>query len=273
MKRPTDGRTAFTLVEMLAVIAIVTILVALIMPVMGNAREKARSAKCKSNLRNLQVASISFLHDGDHILPYSHSWEAKDPQLAQWYEVRGWVTWLDYPPYPPGKSYHTSPKEGETSKPPWWGERARESVTNGTLWGYAGKSLKVYVCPTFATLCGSTAPDGSSPAEPVRSYAMNSQAHGLALNRMTNASRLLLFADVSHTRDYEGLQICDRAMFDNDEEAWDGELDGRESGRGDPYPVEAIGAHHDGKGNAIFIDGHVETLWWSNTISRCSGSW
>lgn len=49
------GRSALTLVEMLVVVAIITMLVALLFPAMVSARRSARSATCQSNLRQFGV--------------------------------------------------------------------------------------------------------------------------------------------------------------------------------------------------------------------------
>ncbi|WP_052362487.1 prepilin-type N-terminal cleavage/methylation domain-containing protein [Geminisphaera colitermitum] len=50
---------AFTLVELLTVIAIIGILAAIIIPTVGAVRESARAARCTSNLRQLQLANIA----------------------------------------------------------------------------------------------------------------------------------------------------------------------------------------------------------------------
>lgn len=49
------NKKGFTLVEMLAVVAIIAVLVAIMIPVAGNAIEKAKAASNAANLRSLQT--------------------------------------------------------------------------------------------------------------------------------------------------------------------------------------------------------------------------
>jgi prepilin-type N-terminal cleavage/methylation domain-containing protein/prepilin-type processing-associated H-X9-DG protein len=64
-------RFAFTLIELLVVIAIIAILAAILFPVFAQAREKARSASCLSNTKQISLAGLQYIQDYDECYPIS----------------------------------------------------------------------------------------------------------------------------------------------------------------------------------------------------------
>ncbi|MEM1212848.1 MAG: prepilin-type N-terminal cleavage/methylation domain-containing protein [Planctomycetota bacterium] len=63
------GRPAFTLIELLVVISIVALLVAILLPVLGAARETARTSVCASNLRNIGLAVLAYTDEYEDRMP------------------------------------------------------------------------------------------------------------------------------------------------------------------------------------------------------------
>jgi len=61
-------KRGFTLIELLVVIAIIAILAAILFPVFAKAREKARTASCQSNLKQLALGAMMYAQDYDETM-------------------------------------------------------------------------------------------------------------------------------------------------------------------------------------------------------------
>lgn len=69
VRRRQRRSRAFTLIELLVVIAIIAILAAILFPVFAKAREKANTASCQSNMKQMCLAFNMYAQDYDNTLP------------------------------------------------------------------------------------------------------------------------------------------------------------------------------------------------------------
>jgi len=61
--------TGFTLIELLVVISIIALLMGILMPILGSAREAARSTICMGNVRRISMAAHIYVIEGDGAFP------------------------------------------------------------------------------------------------------------------------------------------------------------------------------------------------------------
>jgi prepilin-type N-terminal cleavage/methylation domain-containing protein len=73
------GLRAFTLIELLIVIAIIALLAALLLPALSGAKESARSIECVNNLEQIAVASAVYESDQNGRPPYFRGWLYSQP--------------------------------------------------------------------------------------------------------------------------------------------------------------------------------------------------
>ena len=100
MRKRTELKS-FTLIELMVVIAIITILAALLLPALQQAKFSARFAVCKSNLRQLALGAVNYASDADLYYadgPTKDLYTLKGGRRMVWkfYDNTGYNTLADY---------------------------------------------------------------------------------------------------------------------------------------------------------------------------------
>jgi prepilin-type N-terminal cleavage/methylation domain-containing protein/prepilin-type processing-associated H-X9-DG protein len=79
-------RSAFTLVELLVVIGIIAVLISILLPALGRAREQANTTRCLANLKQIGLAFVIYLNDSKGILPpIEYVQDSSNPNATQAY--------------------------------------------------------------------------------------------------------------------------------------------------------------------------------------------
>jgi len=71
MRNTGPRRGAFTLVELLVVVAVISVLISLLLPAIFAARESARNVQCKNNLRQVGLATLNYAESFEGRMPFN----------------------------------------------------------------------------------------------------------------------------------------------------------------------------------------------------------
>ena len=89
----SNSRRAFTLVELLVVIGIIALLISILMPALGRARDQANRVKCMNNMRTIMQAIVMYSSENKLSLPYSN-WGGNPRGTPGWlYDNPNWGSW------------------------------------------------------------------------------------------------------------------------------------------------------------------------------------
>lgn len=144
-----SARRAFTLLELVAVVAVAALLVGLGWPALGGSKASSKAAVCLSNHCRLQQAWAGHAADNQGWLVAANTLLVPSSLRPEWFPA-----WTDY-----------SSPDGTNPR----------FLTNGPLFAYGDRDLRIYRCP--ADLSTQTRMTGRRATPRVRSVSM-SQAFG-----------------------------------------------------------------------------------------------
>ena len=263
MKHHHEWRSAFTLIEMLTVIAIIAMLAAALVSGLKSAQRQAHAALCQARMKNLHQACMNHLSDTGHY-PYAGSYEYYDVTHQAYSERRGWVAWVrkdgkDTNPWPDKKSHAE-----DYQHVGWGGENAARAIKEGSIFKYASRDTSAYFCKQFNGDKGNVR----------RSYAMNSW-FGSRRNEPEIGRRLLDFQNAGKEPSRMGYLIELQSSVETGEHK--GEQGNKDKGKRKAIANDSVWEHADDEryglyhrkagdmhGHVIFVDGHIESLYKTN---------
>lgn len=231
------SKKGFTLIELLVAIAIISLLLAIIVPAVRMAKRKAAAAVCLTNAKNLTLAWYSYQGENDG------RFMSADPTVP---DAQG--PWIKHPIKEDG-----TPCSLTSTDPPVTHDDEKRGIAKGKMYEYGIDSFDTYHCP------GDTIRKSKGDRTTIfRSYALPS-ALGKGVSRfhqITSPSTRYTFVEEGELRNFN---------FGAWEfyTPWDSENEYKEW-----YWRDPISINHGNSGILGFCDGHAEVHVWQDSDTK-----